>query len=426
MTRREQVERAVIGCVLARPDLADELKSEWFDDLQFGHFLTTIQKMRKDGHPVDLTTVVQKEGFDSMPLLLESQEQCDSPENFPFWRNHLVNASDRKRMLQAAQKFIAHLPGSNGSLPKLITELEASLCPTLPGLSSLTDSHQSSAGLLSSLEEKFNNQGKLSGLDTGFMDLNRMTDGLQLGELTVLAARPSMGKTAIACNLVNKICLENKVPTLFLSLEMSGSALCRRLLSSNQKVEMGALKSGRLTESDFAKTSNFNKILKNSPLFIQESFKGMTGSEAAAIIRKSVRQHGVKFVVLDYLQKLRSDTKQEKRTYEVAEASGCLVEAARGQGVAFLCLAQLNRESEKDKGRLPRPNDLADSGQIERDADTVLLLHRDRNNPEQTKLIIGKQRDGETGVVDLRFEGRFCQFQNLGFEHPEYSTTKDP
>ena len=187
---------------------------------------------------------------------------------------------------------------------------------------------------------------------------------------------------------------------------------------------MKALKQGKLNEDDIPKFTAFTALLSKSPFYCREAFGGMTGGEAAALIRRGAARKGIKFVVLDYLQKLKSDTRQEKRTYEVADASASLVAAVRYTGVAFLCLAQLNRESEKDKGRTPRISDLADSGQIERDADTVLLLHRERKASTEAKLIIGKQRDGETGICNLVFDGRFCRFVT-GTNQPEPDTDND-
>lgn len=415
MTELEQTERALVGCVLEQPDLAASLKAEWFDDLRLGHLLLVMVGLLEKGCPIDHSTVLHASGGneEAKLLILEAQAECHSAYNFPYWLEIIVQSAEKKRLKSAVDRFSLALPTANGDLAVHVAELENALSQTLTQNSSALSSQQCAAGLIDHLEQRMELRGALSGLDTGFADLNYKTSGFQFGEVTVLASRPSIGKTAIACNMVDKVCLMNGIPTLVLSLEMSATALCRRLLSSRMTVPMNTLKSGSYTNDDQRKFAIFNATLNKSPLFIQESFGSMGASEAAAMIRRHVKRHKVRFVVLDYLQKLKSDHKHEKRTYEVAEASGVLTAAVRETGVAFLCLAQLNRESERDKGRHPRLSDLADSGQIERDADNVLLLHRDRTDQQKpAQLIIAKQRDGEVGMIPLHFDGRYCRFSD--------------
>lgn len=427
MTQREQTEFALIGCVLAKPDLASDLKTEWFDDLRLGAVLATVNRMAKDGEPIDPATVLQSmPGQDAMVLIESAQEQCHSPANFSYWRDIIVELSEKSRLQAAAMKFLAQLPEANGDLRTHISALENSLCRPIGSESRTLLPKDCAEGLAQNLETRFNLQGKKSGLETGFKDLDKLTDGLQFGEVSVLAARPSVGKTAMACNMAARICLQDKVPTLFLSLEMSAAALCRRLLSCVESLNMADLKSGRLSQDDFVKIAAFDRLLKASPIYIRESFGGMSGSEAAALIRRGVARKGVRLVVLDYLQKLKPDSKHEKRTYEIADTSASLVSAVRDTGVAFLCLAQLNRESEREKGRSPRISDLADSGQIERDADNVFLMHRNKEHPEAAQIIVGKQRDGETGTAHLYFQGKYCRFADASNQPEPEDTPRQP
>lgn len=260
------------------------------------------------------------------------------------------------------------------------------------------------------LEWRFNLHGKRSGFETGFYNFDRLTDGLQKGEQTIIAARPSIGKTAIALNIVEKVCFGQAIPTLFMSLEMSAEALTRRLLSSMKGIPMNSLKSGTFTEPDFKGFTAFLIQLKNSHLYIVDAVSGMDVRQVKSAIKWMHRKYAVQMVVVDYLQKIKASERHEKRTYEVAETSGMLKGLAVSTGAAFLTLAQLNREPDKDKRqRPPRISDLADSGQIERDADTIGLLHR---NEHEANLAIAKQRDGETGIVQLYFDGEHCRFEN--------------
>lgn len=239
-----------------------------------------------------------------------------------------------------------------------------------------------------------------------------MTDGLQLGEMTLIAARPSIGKTAMATSIAAVACIERKVPTLLVTCEMSEKALMRRLVSTVASVPMQAIKTGQLNQNQMVKMTQAVSKISSSPLhFLDLSSNAKIGT-ITATVRRAARKHGVKLVILDYLQKVHASGKHEKRTYEVAEVSGALKACAVATQTAMLCLAQLNRESEKEKGRKPRLSDLADSGQIERDADTVCLLDRNRSEPKgQAQLIIGKQRDGECGVIELYYDGQFCRFE---------------
>jgi len=186
-----------------------------------------------------------------------------------------------------------------------------------------------------------------------------------------------------------------------------------RLCSICTGVSLKSLRSGRYFEDEAERIMTFNAKLAQAPLFIFDAISGATGAEVAAIVRQHARQHGVKFVLVDYLQKLKADTRNDKRTYEIADISGSLRSGAVAAKVAMMTLAQVNRDSEKaDKPRPPRLHDLADSGQIERDADTVGLLHRDKDNPQNAMLVIAKQRDGETGPVRLHFNGPLTRFEN--------------
>jgi len=415
---RQEAELAIIGCLLEKPDLSVELKVEWFDDIRIADIYNRIKKLAGNGKSIDWGLVWQDKPDDEHMGLLQAAINADySTENFPRWRDKLIEFAQKTKTNHA----ILEIAGSHGepdfSIQKAVQKLESAVVVSESQRNNSYGPDRISQSLINHMEAKFNLNGKMSGLETGFTDLDKFTDGLQLGESSILAARPSAGKTALACNLTDHICLVNKIPTLFISLEMAADALSRRMLSANQRIDMRSLRTGNLTDKDFSKLAVFNKLLKNSPLFIEEGLSGMSASRAAALIRQHATRNGVKFVVIDYLQKLKADTKNEKRTYEVAETSGIITGAAKESGVALLCLAQLNREGEKSKGkddkaRRPRLSDLSDSGQIERDADNVFLIHP---CSDFTEIVIGKQRDGETGIVRLHFEGWNCRFTNLRF-----------
>jgi replicative DNA helicase len=261
------------------------------------------------------------------------------------------------------------------------------------------------------MQERFNRKGTLSGIATGFHWFDHKTDGLQLREMALFAARPSIGKTAIAIAIAHKAAIQDKVPTLFVSLEMSREAIFRRMVSTIGSIPMQNLKSGDLTDGDMRSMTAASAKIANSPLWFLDGPSSHSISSITAHVRRAVRKHKVRLVIVDYIQKVKAADRSEKRTYEVAEVSGKLKEIAVQTGVAMLALAQLNRESEKEKGRQPKLSDLADSGQLERDSDLVALLNRDRTEPSgEAAIIIAKQRDGECGIVPLWYDGQFCRF----------------
>lgn len=219
--------------------------------------------------------------------------------------------------------------------------------------------------------------------------------------------------TAIGLNIFKRACLMDGVPSVFISLEQSYTALMRRLASAWCHINMRHLKRGQLTDVEVARLHEFNVAYRAAPATIYDFVDGGASADTVASVIKRIARKGVKLVIIDYLQKVRPNERHEKRTYEVGETSGTLRAAAVSCGVAMVTLAQLNREPEKEKGRIPKLSDLADSGQIERDADVVGLLHRDRAmSAGPACLCIAKQRDGETGIVNLHFDGRYCEFTN--------------
>ena len=192
---------------------------------------------------------------------------------------------------------------------------------------------------------------------------------------------------------------------------MSDESIVRRMVSSVGSVPMQSIKTGDLDQGGMKAMSTASGKIANSPIHFVSGSSISNISSVTAVIRRAVRKWKVQLVIIDYLQKIHGSRAAEKKTYEIAEVSGKLKAVATDTKTAIVALAQLNRENEKDKGRIPRLTDLADSGQIERDADLVLLLNRDRNEPQGEAVIaIAKQRDGECGLVNLWYEGQYCRF----------------
>jgi replicative DNA helicase len=276
------------------------------------------------------------------------------------------------------------------------------------------------------IEELYSNRGGLTGISTGLATLDKMTDGLHRAEMFVIAARPSMGKTALAMNIAEHVAIEQKLPVAVFSLEMSASQLVQRLLCSRARVDLGNVRNGLLSERDFPALTAAASKLAESKIFIDDT-AGLSILELRAKARRMKSQHGIEAIFIDYLQLLRSTSRraQDNRQIEIAEISAGLKGLAKELDIPIVVLAQLNRNPEQrsgdSKGR-PRLSDLRESGSIEQDADVVGLLVREEyyaDSDEEKKesegkatLIIAKQRNGPVGDVALTFLKQFTRFEN--------------
>lgn len=358
-----------------------------------------------------------KVAYGEFPIPFEAWNKamaaCPSPANLPYYTQGITEAAHRRQLRDTGDRLMRDSAVLTLKPDEIVSNAEAGLGIDV-SRETLSTSKQVAGNFLDQMQDRFNRKGSLSGIATGFHWLDVKTDGLQHREMAIIAARPSIGKTAIAIAIANKAAIQDKVPTLFVSLEMSKEAILRRMVSTIGSVPMQNLKSGDLTEGDMRLMMSASGKISHSPLWFLDGPSSHSVSSITASVRRAVRKHQVRLVIVDYLQKVKAADRAEKRTYEVAEVSGKLKDVAVQTGVAMLCLAQLNRESEKEKGRQPRLTDLADSGQIERDADIVMLLNRDRKETSgEASIIIAKQRDGECGIVNLHYEGQFCRFSDL-------------
>jgi replicative DNA helicase len=281
-------------------------------------------------------------------------------------------------------------------------------------------------GALESIEKLFENKGAITGISTGFRDFDKLTSGLHSAEMIVIAARPSMGKTALAMNIAEYAAIQLKLPVAIFSLEMSAQQLVQRMLCSRARVNLAKTRDGFLAEADFPKLTNSAAKLAEARIFIDDS-AGLSILELRAKARRLKAQQDVQLIVVDYLQLLRSTSRraQDNRQLEISEISGGLKALAKELKIPLIVVAQLNRNPEIRTGSgkgIPRLADLRESGSIEQDADLVGLLIRDEyyaDSDEERKelegkaeLIIAKQRNGPIGEVKLTFLKDFTRFED--------------
>jgi replicative DNA helicase len=270
-----------------------------------------------------------------------------------------------------------------------------------------------------------NDQTSISGLPTGFIDLDEKTAGLQNSELIIMAARPSHGKTALAMNIARYVAVEDNQPVFVVSLEQSRIELAERLLCCQARVDSHKLRKGHLGSEDMQKLIEAGGTLRNAPLFIDDT-PGQGMLRIAASARRLKLREKIKLVVIDYLQLIEPDSRRDNRQEQVAQISRRLKFLARELQIPVMALAQVNRSSEDRTDHKPRLADLRESGSIEQDADTVMLLHRPEmyeagQHDGVLEIHIAKQRNGPTGEISLTFLKQFMRFENfveapVGFE----------
>ena len=276
---------------------------------------------------------------------------------------------------------------------------------------------------IETIEKLYDRKGAITGLPTGFTEIDRMTSGLHGAEMIVIAARPSMGKTAFAMNIAEHVAIQAKHAVAIFSLEMSSQQLVQRLLCSRARVNLQKIRDGFLSERDFPNLTNAASKLADSEIFIDDT-SGLSILELRAKARRLKQKHNIELIVIDYLQLLRSPSKraQDNRQIEIAEISSGIKALAKELNIPIIVLAQLNRNPEARAGGKPRLSDLRESGSIEQDADLVALLVRseyyaeDEEAKEETRgeaeLIIAKQRNGPVGEVKLTFLKEFTRFED--------------
>lgn len=283
---------------------------------------------------------------------------------------------------------------------------------------------------IEAIEKLYERKGGITGIATGFAELDRMTSGLHPAEMIVIAARPSMGKTALAMNIAEHVAIEQKLAVAVFSLEMSSQQLVQRLLCSRARVNLQKVRDGFLGERDFPSLTSAASKLAEAAIFIDDT-AGLSILELRAKARRLKAQYDIQLIVVDYLQLLRSPTRraQDNRQLEISEISAGLKGLAKELNVPVLVIAQLNRQPEARSGGKPRLSDLRESGSIEQDADLVGLLVRPEIYEEdeearaekagEAELIIAKQRNGPVGEIPLTFLKEFTRFEDRAREHEE-------
>ena len=272
------------------------------------------------------------------------------------------------------------------------------------------------------LDKRSQGGGQITGVSSGFRELDNLTAGLQNGELIIIAGRPSMGKTAFALNIAEHTALADENPVAIFSMEMSASSLAQRMISSLGRVNAHSIKTGQLEEKDWNRIDGAIQQIKNAPIYIDDT-PSLTPIELRARARRIQREKGLSLIVIDYLQLMSVNGNKENRATEISEISRNLKALARELNIPIIALSQLNRSVEQRTDKQPQMSDLRESGAIEQDADLIAFIYREEvYDPETDKkgvalINVAKQRNGSIGKFNLTFLGRYTNFENWV---PEY------
>jgi replicative DNA helicase len=383
----------------------------------------TLQQRLKDTHLLD--------EVGGIAYLSALPDTVPSAANLSYYMDIVQEKFLLRRMIHVCAGIVGRVYDYEGEVDLLLDEVERDVLRISESrVQESTDTIKQLVNqAITTIEQFHARQGQLSGLATGFTDLDKMTSGLHGGEMVVIAARPSLGKTSLAMNIAEHAALDQKLPVAVFSLEMTAESLVLRMLCSRARVNLRNIRDGFLAEQDFVKLTTAAGTLARAPLFIDDT-SGLSILQLRAKARRLHQQHGIKLFVVDYLQLLHSTARRaENRQQEIADISSGIKALAKELKVPIIVLSQLNRDFEKDKSRKPNLADLRESGSIEQDADLVGLLYRaDPDDPTKRResdddalsqdtvlinLLVAKQRNGPTGDVHLVFQRSLTRFESV-------------
>ncbi|NRB39314.1 MAG: replicative DNA helicase [Pseudomonadales bacterium] len=434
-----EAEQSVLGGLLLAnerwDDIADVITSDDFYRPDHRQIFRAMELLIEAQSPIDVVTLADKlqsidelDHIGGLPYLAELAHNTPSAANIRAYAKVVQEKSLSRELLLTAHQIEQITRNPEGrEASDLISEAERMLIAISENRANEGGPREINPILKATVEQIENmvaNQGQLSGLSSGFTDLDKMTNGLHRSDLIIVAARPAMGKTSFAMNLVEACLLKNgdPKPCIVFSMEMSAEQLMMRLVSAIGRIDAGAIKRGTLQDDDWPKLSAAVQKMKDLPLYIDDT-PGINPTDLRSRVRRIHRQHGgIGMIMVDYLQLMTVAGKSEGRTAEISEISRCLKGLAKEFDCPVIALSQLNRSLEQRPNKRPIMSDLRESGAIEQDADIIMFIYRDEiydeDSPDKGKaeIILGKHRAGETGTVQLQFIGRYTRFDDLSPE----------
>ena len=434
-----EAEQSVLGALMldnhSWDKVAEILTQPMFYRSEHRIIFEHMNRLSNDSQPIDVITLgesleqsAQLDEAGGMVYLNDLAEQVSSLSNIGAYCDIIFDRSVKRKLIEAGTKITEQAFNPEGrDAGTLIDEAERAVFQIgeeRPNEGGPININPLLDGAIKKIDMLFKSNASITGLSTGFTKLNENTSGFQSGDMIIVAARPSMGKTAFALNLVESAIMtkEDECAVVF-SLEMPSEQLVARMMSSLGRINAGRIRDGKLEEDEWPRLTTAVNLLKDKKLFLDDT-SGLSPSEMRSRLRRLVREHGkISMIMIDYLQLMSIKGFTEGRTAEISEISRSLKAIAKEFECPVIALSQLNRGVEQRPNKRPVNSDLRESGAIEQDADLILFLYRDEYyNPESEdkgigEVIIGKNRNGEVGSFKLSFLGQYTRFEDLS---PDY------
>jgi replicative DNA helicase len=409
-------------------DILEILTPEDFYRSAHQKIFAGITELFSRAEPVDLVTLTNLlrdnnhlESVGGAAYLARLVDTVPSAINVQHYARIVRDKSSLRRLIAKANDITQHCYNDSGNLDDVLNFAESAVFEISE------DKHQAAFHPISkiiesnidALEERQGQRALVTGVPTGYTRLDHITSGLQGSDLIILAARPSMGKTAMALNMARHAAVEGNVQVAIFSLEMSKEQLSERMLCAEARVDSNRLRGGFLNPEDWHRITEAASVLSEAPLFIDDS-PDISATSIRTKSRRLKMDKGLGLIIIDYLQLMKGRTSTERRDLEISEISRALKLLAKELNVPVLALSQLNRKLEERSDKRPQLSDLRESGALEQDADVVAFIYRDEvynkdeNNPNRgtAEILVAKQRNGPTGVVPLTFLNAYTRFEN--------------
>ena len=433
-----EAEQAVLGGLMLAPDaydrIADQVTEHDFYRRDHQLIYRAIRELAEKNKPFDAVTL--GEWFESMGMaeqvaggayLIELASTTPSAANIVAYAEIVRDKAVLRQLIEVGTGIVndGFQPDGRDSSEILSAAEQQVFAIAEAGARGRTDFTPVNKALSEAfdvLQTRYANGGTVTGLPTGYTEFDEMTAGLQPTDLLILAARPAMGKTTLALNMAEHAAIRTKKAVAVFSMEMSASQLALRLISSNGRVNAQRLRSGQLEDEDWSRVTSAIRMLRDAKIFIDDT-PGLSPDVLRAKARRLKREHDLGLIVIDYLQLMAVPGNNENRATEISEISRSLKHLAKELNVPVIALSQLNRSLESRADKRPVMADLRESGAIEQDADVIVFIYRDdyynkENSPDKglAEVIIGKQRNGPTGSIKLKFFGEYTRFDNLSHD----------
>ena len=437
-----EAEQSVLGGLMLDnerwDDVAERVVADDFYTRPHRHIFTEMARLQESGSPIDLITLAeslerqgQLDSVGGFAYLAELSKNTPSAANISAYADIVRERAVVREMISVANEIAeAGFDPQGRTSEDLLDLAESRVFKIAESRANKDEGPKNIADVLDAtvarIEPLFQQpHDGVTGVNTGYDDLNKKTAGLQPSDLIIVAARPSMGKTTFAMNLVENAAMLQDKPVLIFSLEMPSEQIMMRSLASLSRVDQTKIRTGQLDDEDWARISGtMGILLEKRNIYIDDS-SGLTPTEVRSRARRIAREHGgIGLIMIDYLQLMRVPALSDNRTLEIAEISRSLKALAKELNVPVVALSQLNRSLEQRADKRPVNSDLRESGSIEQDADLIMFIYRDEVYHENSDLkgiaeiIIGKQRNGPIGTVRLTFNGQWSRFDN--YAGPQY------